>query len=81
MTTLRERVEAVCAAASQPLTSYEIAAALQLTHKQVIDALNALLNYERVSRIGRKSSSRWTGFKPTPSPTAALAAAFRSFAT
>jgi len=64
--TYRMRVLAVVEASPSPLTGRYIANACGLTHKQAIDALNALYNYGRVHRQGRKRTARWSRVQPLP---------------
>ncbi|OZB38532.1 MAG: hypothetical protein B7X50_10825 [Alishewanella sp. 34-51-39] len=60
------RVLAVVEASPSPLTGRDIANACGLTYKQAIDALNALYNYGRVHRQGRKLTARWSRVQPLP---------------
>jgi hypothetical protein len=69
--TYRTRVLAVIASSSHPLTGNEIAVAANLDYKQTIDALNALYNYGRVNRTGRKFMARWRRVPP-PAPVGQL---------
>lgn len=62
--TYRMRVLAVVKAAPSPLSGRAIANACGLTYKQAIDALNALYNYGKVARQGRKFSARWSCAQP-----------------
>ena len=62
--TYRMRVLAVVEASPSPLTGRDIATACGLTYKQAIDALNALYNYGRVHRHGRKFMARWSHVQP-----------------
>lgn len=57
--TYRLRVLAVVEASHGWMTGKQVADASGLTYKQSIDALNALLNAERVARTGRKFTARW----------------------
>ena len=58
------RVLAVVEASPSPLTGRDIAHACGLTYKQAIDALNALYNYGKVQRHGRKFTARWSRVQP-----------------
>ena len=62
--TYRMRVLAVVEASPSPLTGRDIAHACGLTYKQAIDALNALYNYGKVQRHGRKFIARWSRVLP-----------------
>lgn len=64
--TYRMRVLAVVEASPSSLTGRDIATACGLTYKQAIDALNALYNYGRVHRHGRKFMARWSRVQPLP---------------
>lgn len=64
--TYRMRVLSVVEVANEPLTGREIAKAASLTYKQTIDALNALYNYGRVHRHGRKFMARWSCVRQNP---------------
>lgn len=57
--TLRTRVLNALATASRPLTGHEVAQRVGVPYKPAIDALNSLLNYERVQRVGRKFTAKW----------------------
>ena len=50
-------------------TAREIAEALDLPVKSVQDALTVLHHMERVTRIGRKFSARWSSYRPPLPPT------------
>lgn len=79
--TIRARIMNVLEQASRPMTGIEIARAASLTYKPTIDALQALMAYEKVIRVGSKFGSRWmSASKQTPDPTAALASAFDKLA-
>lgn len=65
--TYRMRVLAVVEASHSPLTGRDIAHACGLTYKQAVDALNALYNYGRVHRQGRKFMARWSRVLPPES--------------
>lgn len=58
--TVRARVLAIVNEATRPLPGIEIARAAGIPYKPTIDALNMLLNYGKVHRIGRKHTARWT---------------------
>ena len=58
--TVRARVLAIVEKATRPLSGIEIARAAGIPYKPTIDALNMLLNYGKVHRIGRKHTARWT---------------------
>ena len=62
--TYRMRVLAVVAQSPHALTGREIAAAACMSYKQTIDALNALYNYGKVQRHGRKFIARWSRVLP-----------------
>lgn len=69
-TTLRDRVESVVNSGRGPFTGREIARMAGEEYKRTIDALNALLNYERIARLGKKATTRWVSktspaFRPT----------------
>lgn len=54
-----------------PVSARDIAAACGIGYKTTIDALNSMLNMERVARQGSKSGSRWLGIAlAQPSPPA-----------
>lgn len=57
--TYRMRVLEVIEATDQLFTGHQVAQLTGLTHKQAIDALNGLLNLERIVRTGRKFTARW----------------------
>lgn len=79
--TYRMRVLAVIESTDQFFTGQQVAQLAGLTHKQTIDALNALNNMEKVARTGRKFTARWGRVIPLDKNTAvnALEAAFRGF--
>lgn len=81
--TLRDRVELVVNASPTPLTGLQVSHASRLAYKQAIDALNALHNHGRITRVGSKFTARWSRLQPThhtTNPAAeALNQAFRSF--
>lgn len=56
---IREVVLNVVNKSPVKLSAREISRRSGLTYKQTIDALQALNNYERVVRIGKKFSARW----------------------
>lgn len=58
--TYRMRVLAVVESSPNALTGREIAQAACMSYKQTIDALNALYNYGKVQRHGRKFMARWS---------------------
>lgn len=62
--TVRARVLAILDAATRPLSGIEIARTAGLPYKPTIDALNMLLNYGKVHRIGRKHTARWVKHLP-----------------
>ena len=62
--TYRMRVLAVVEQSPHALTGREIAAAACMSYKQTIDALNALYNYGKVQRTGRKFMARWSRVLP-----------------
>lgn len=64
--TYRMRVLSIVESAVLPLTGRDIAKQCGLAYKQVIDALNALYNHGKVSRIGRKMSSMWSRAQQPP---------------
>lgn len=66
--TVRARVLAILDAATRPLSGIEIARTAGLPYKPTIDALNMLLNYAKVRRLGRKHTARWTRADAQPSP-------------
>lgn len=55
----RDRVLEVLESSLFPLTGYEVACLAGLRYKQTIDALDALYDMERVSRLGKKESAKW----------------------
>lgn len=57
--TIRLRIMALIESPTQRLTGRQIAAKTRLDYKQVIDALNALLDQGKISRIGRKHTALW----------------------
>lgn len=79
--TYRMRVLAVIEASDAFFTGQQLAQLTGLTHKQTVDALNALNNMAKVARTGRKFTARW-GRVPRPldeNPVIALEIAFRGF--
>ncbi|QOJ19499.1 MAG: hypothetical protein HRU77_01585 [Gammaproteobacteria bacterium] len=58
-TKLRDKVLAVVNDSPVKLTGIEIAKRAGLDYKQTIDALDALNNYGRILRIGKKFNTRW----------------------
>lgn len=64
ITTYRMRVLAVVESSPHALTGREIALAACMSYKQTIDALNALYNYGKVQRHGRKFMARWSRVQP-----------------
>ena len=51
------------------MSAAQVTKATGMTYKQTIDALNALLNEERVARKGRTFTAQWGGLhmiKPDP---------------
>lgn len=58
-TKLRDKVLAVVNDSPVKLTGMEIAKRAGLDYKQTIDALDALHNYDRILRIGKKFNTRW----------------------
>lgn len=77
--TLRQIVQQAVESASEPQSAEQITRRTGLDYKQVIDALNALHNAERITRIGRKFTARWTKRQPTNHPTSSLAEALKGF--
>ena len=57
---LRDRVYKILVASRVPLRGREISERAGLQYKQTIDALNALYNYGRVKRHGKKLLSKWS---------------------
>ena len=66
ITTYRMRVLAVVESSPHALTGREIALSARMSYKQTIDALNALYNYGKVRRHGRKFMARWSRVQPLP---------------
>lgn len=64
---IRRKVFDVVQASPVPLRGRDVARLAGLNYKQTIDALNSLLDMERVERIGHKQTSRWTK-KAEPKP-------------
>lgn len=64
ITTYRMRVLAVVESSPHALTGREIALSARMSYKQTIDALNALYNYGKVQRHGRKFMARWSRVLP-----------------
>lgn len=62
--TYRMRVLAVVESSPHALTGREIALAACMSYKQTIDALNALYNYGKVQRHGKKFMARWSRVLP-----------------
>lgn len=62
--TYRMRVLAVVEASPNARTGQEIAQAARMSYKQTIDALNALYNYGKVQRTGKKFMARWSRVLP-----------------
>lgn len=62
--TYRMRVLAVVESSPNALTGRDIAQAACMSYKQTIDALNALYNYGKVQRHGRKFMARWSRVLP-----------------
>ena len=62
--TYRMRVLAVVESSPHALTGREIALAACMSYKQTIDALNAIYNYGKVQRTGRKFTARWSRVQP-----------------
>lgn len=58
---VRRKVLEVVQASPVPLRGRDVARLAGLNYKQSIDALNILLDMDRVERIGRKSTARWSG--------------------
>lgn len=56
---VRRKVLDVIQAAPVPLRGRDVARLAGLNYKQAVDALNSLLDMERVERIGRKQTARW----------------------
>lgn len=67
---VRARVLEVIEQAEVPLTGQQVAERAGLSYKTAVDALNALHNYEKVSRTGRKFTARWSRRQPRPDTTA-----------
>lgn len=64
---VRRKVLEVVQASPAPLRGRDVARLAGLNYKQSIDALNTLLDMERVERIGRKQTARWVK-KAEPKP-------------
>lgn len=64
---VRRKVFDVVQASPVPLRGRDVARLAGLGYKQTIDALGALLDMERVERIGHKATSRWVK-KAAPKP-------------
>ncbi len=62
--TYRMRILAVVESSHHALTGREIAHATGIPYKKTIDALNALHNYGRVHRIGKKFTAKWIRVTP-----------------
>jgi hypothetical protein len=79
--TYRMRVLAVIETADTFYTGQQLATLTGLTYKQTVDALNGLLNMEKVARTGRKFTSRWGRLPKTldENPALTLEQAFRGF--
>lgn len=79
--TYRMRVLAVVNNTDQFFSGQQIAQLAGLTHKQTIDALNALNNMAKVARVGRKFTARWGRIPPVldECPALVLQNAFHSF--
>lgn len=77
--TLRQIVQQAVESAPEPQTAEQITRRTGLTYKQVVDALNALHNAERITRIGRKFTARWVKRQPIVNPTSSLAEALKGF--
>ena len=75
--TVRARILDVLEHATRPLSGMEVAKAAGLKYKTTIDGLNALLNYERVTRTGRKCVAKWSSNKPKVDPLAPLQEAIK----
>ena len=78
--THRLRVLTVIQSTEGWITGLEVAQLAGLTHKQTIDALNALNNMEKIARIGRKFTAKWGRLvtpDPDQDPLRALELAFR----
>jgi predicted Rossmann fold nucleotide-binding protein DprA/Smf involved in DNA uptake len=78
--THRVRVLTVIQSTEGWITGQQVAALTGLTHKQTVDALNALNNAGKVARIGRKFTAKWGRIvapDPADDPLRALEIAFR----
>ena len=64
ISTYRLRVLAVVESSAHALTGRQIALAACMSYKQTIDALNALYNYGKVQRTGKKFVARWSRVQP-----------------
>mgnify|MGYP001066133479 CR=1 FL=1 len=64
---VRRKVLEVVQASPVPLRGRDVARLAGLNYKQTIDALNSLLDMERVERVGRKQTARWAR-KAEPKP-------------
>lgn len=64
---VRRKVLDVIQAAPVPLRGRDVARLAGLGYKQTIDALNSLLDMERIERVGRKQTARWVR-KAGPKP-------------
>lgn len=79
-TTYRLLVLNVISDTRESLSGQEIADRTGLTYRQTIDALNALNNMEKVLRVGRKFTARWSAVpKPVVNPALLLEQAIKGF--
>ena len=56
---MRARVFAVIQAAPRPLSGWEVACAVRLPYKPVVDSLCALYNQGKIDRLSKKRATRW----------------------
>lgn len=61
---IRKAVRDHVLAADSPLKGCEIALALKIPYKPVIDALNALHDLGVIARVGKKTTARWAAPPP-----------------
>lgn len=72
--TKRAQIMRVLEAATRPLTGIEVARAAGIPYKPTIDALQALMAFEKVVRVGSKFNARWlAASKLPPDPTSTIA--------
>jgi hypothetical protein len=65
----RARVLAAINAAPGPLAGQDVARLAGIGYRQTVDALNALHNAGRITRIGRKFTARWSRLPDPPTET------------